>query len=76
MHFFPNPVNGPAYFNTTTRINHGKFIVYDANGKRVLENKDINGKSFEINLSALQPGFYVVEISDDQYSARAEIIKE
>jgi hypothetical protein len=74
--FFPNPVTNLLNLNTNTEIKHGRYSVINIDGKIMLENRDISGKDFKIDLSALQPGFYVVEILDEKYKARAKIIKD
>ncbi|HOZ86784.1 MAG TPA: T9SS type A sorting domain-containing protein, partial [Bacteroidia bacterium] len=74
--FFPNPVTNLLNLNTDSEIKHGRYSVINIDGKIMLENRDISGKDFKIDLSALQPGFYIVEILDEKYKARAKIIKD
>lgn len=76
MYLFPNPAISQLHLNTPKPLEHGKCLIYDLDGKPVLENRNLRGNAFIVEISGLQRGFYIVEISDAGYRARTKILKD
>ena len=72
---YPNPTQGSVTLENSTGINSIKIV--DLSGKEVLNVKDVNSITYSIDLSALKPGTYVLQVenSDDQWTVEKLIIE-
>ena len=61
---FPNPNPGKFTLVRNTVLKNARFEIFDAGGKRVFEKTNAYGNSHEFDCSNLNPGFYVVQVSD------------
>ena len=69
---YPNPVDDILYIKST--LNYKKFSLYSAEGRLVMKG-DI--RENQINVSSLEKGYYVVEISDNKSgNLRYKILKK
>lgn len=73
LNFYPNPVaNGKIYITSKNTLAK-EIIIYDVLGKRVLQtNLNINNK--EVNVSALNPGVYIIKIKEGEATATRKLI--
>lgn len=59
----PNPVKGTAIFTLPEDISFAyEFRLMDMTGKLILQQHDLQGNIFEIDLTQILPGFYVFEV--------------
>ncbi|MCB9425583.1 MAG: S8 family peptidase [Flavobacteriales bacterium] len=71
----PNPTNGtinvviPEYFS-----NNNSIEVYNALGQLITLTKGVTGIN-SIDLSRLQPGVYIVQVTDEKYIATKRVVK-
>ena len=71
LNIYPNPVtNGKVYISTKNDSNK-EIIIFDLLGKKVLQTL-INSK--ELNVSGLNPGVYIIKISEENASATRKLI--
>ena len=72
---YPNPTQGSVTVENSIGINSIKIV--DLSGKEVLNVKDVNSITYSIDLSALKPGTYVLQVenSDDQWTVEKLIIE-
>ena len=70
---FPNPANSTLKIQIppSTSFDHG--IIFDVQGKRVMEFSIIQGDINSVDVSALQPGIYAVRISSKE--GDSEVVK-
>ena len=75
IRIYPNPTQGSVTLENSTGINSIKIV--DLSGKEVLNVKDVNSITYSIDLSALKPGTYVLQVenSDDQWTVEKLIIE-
>jgi hypothetical protein len=63
LQIFPNPAKDHIYVKADTQKQElSQLIIRDAAGKMILEEKSVSTQFQQINLSALKPGMYIVEI--------------
>lgn len=60
VQFYPNPTNERAFINSTETID--KYSVISSDGKMMFDQM-VDNKEFEINLSSLSPGWYLLQIN-------------
>jgi hypothetical protein len=63
VHVAPNPVNGTATFTLpegVTSVN--RFNLLNMTGQIVVQKRDLQGNTFDIDLSHIPPGCYVYDI--------------
>ncbi|MGY8953089.1 MAG: T9SS type A sorting domain-containing protein [Flavobacteriales bacterium] len=72
---YPNPTQGSVTVENSIGINSIKIV--DLSGKEVLNVMDVNSITYSIDLSALKPGTYVLQVenSDDQWTVEKLIIE-
>ena len=68
---YPNPANDIIYLKADEPLT--KLTIYDISGKHILTQKKPKGS---INVSALKPGVYILEIYSTQEKSRKRIIIE
>jgi uncharacterized Zn-binding protein involved in type VI secretion len=71
--FYPNPIKDILYIENSLNRNITEIRVIDITGKVVLEQK---GNERSVNLSNLNPGFYIVFITSEGKVSSQKIIKE
>jgi hypothetical protein len=71
LSFYPNPVsNGKLYISTKNSLTK-EISIFDVLGKEVL-NTTINSK--ELNVSALNPGIYIIKIKEGEATATRKLV--
>lgn len=73
---FPNPVNIVLNIDLTNEsINYKKVVIVNVLGKEVLKTKITPFQTNEIDVSSLENGLYILQISNDLISKNIKIIK-
>ncbi len=67
---YPNPAENELYFDS--HLSDAFYFVYDSFGKQVLLGKSENSS---VDISSLNPGFYMVELIKNGKSFRAKFVK-
>lgn len=68
---YPNPVSGDRVYITSRAGNDKEVVIYDVLGKKVLQTV-LTTK--ELNISALTPGVYILQIKEDEATATRKLI--
>jgi len=69
---YPNPVNNGSFNIRSANIDTFDIEIYNVLGKKVLANKDIDGKN--IIVDNLQSGVYLIKISQNDNSTTKKLI--
>jgi len=73
LSFYPNPVANGKIYITSKNSTAKEITIYDVLGKRVLQiNIAVNNK--EVNVSALNPGVYIIKIKEGEATATRKLI--
>ena len=73
LNSYPNPVDDIIRVESMNNIN--SFVIHDIQGKNIISKKDINKKSFEIDISMLKPGTYFLKSIFEKEIKTLKIIK-
>ena len=77
INIYPNPSKGMFYFSTNTNQKVKSIEVFNLLGSCVYSEKpNLINNFYEINLTDLPNGLYVVKISDEAISIQKKLIKE
>lgn len=76
LHIFPNPTAGIAYVQSDQLLVNGVCKLLDVNGRVLLENKNLSGLRFQLDISQQASGLYILEISDPNVIHRIKLVKE
>lgn len=68
---FPNPTDGELHVESKNKINSIRLI--DMNGLTLIEQKEINGTSFVLDLSKVDRGIYILEVVDDKTAEKVRV---
>ena len=74
LNSYPNPVDNIIRVESIYNIN--SFVIHDVQGKNIILKKDINEKSFEIDISMLKPGTYFLKSIFEKEIKTIKIIKK
>ena len=74
LNSYPNPVDNIIRVESMYNIN--SFVIHDVQGKNIILKKDINEKSFEIDISMLKPGTYFLKSIFEKEIKTLKIIKK
>lgn len=67
LNIFPNPFSDRTTISYNGKKNTScKLILYDLNGKKIFEEKQVSSTSFTIDNVQIEPGTYIVEIIGDE----------
>jgi len=78
LFIYPNPVNSSFFIKSKLNENIKSITIFDLIGKQLF-SKTLgmkNSKEFKVNVSELNPGFYILSIKTDSYNYSKMIIKE
>ena len=70
VQLFPNPSSGMMTIRVTD-FRPDAITIYDVNGQKVDEEKF----NSQLDVSRLDPGIYMIEIKNDQATARSRFVK-
>ena len=73
---YPNPANASVQVKLNSVSEKATFSVYNAIGQLVIAEKEINGDSAEINVSALPKGIYIVKVTNGKEVSNTKIVVE
>jgi len=73
---YPNPTNSKLNFNLSNPIENATLKLISLTGQTVLEKQNLNGIDFNFDVSNLNSGLYLLQISDGQYSYTSKFVKQ
>jgi len=80
MNIYPNPSSGKIYLSTATDISSETMIaLYDGSGKilyAVNFNNILSREIIEIDLSALNPGTYILQLKNATFMITEKVVKQ
>jgi len=72
---FPNPISSDNILTVRIKNNKGfAYKIYTSNGRLILQGSSIN-KQKEINVSSLEKGVYLLQVSNDNIISNSKFIK-
>lgn len=71
LSFYPNPVSTGKLYITTKNSLTKEISIFDVLGKEVL-NTTISSK--ELNVSAINPGIYIIKIKEGEATATRKLV--
>ncbi len=72
----PNPITSILSVSTSENIIVKNIVITDLQSKLVKESKNINSSNFQVDLSLLSGGIYMVHINSDNGTVTKKIIKK
>ncbi len=76
LEVYPNPVNDVLTISNVNIEGNALISVYDAQGKVVFRNDVTNNSNYTIDMSALEAGIYMVEVTSETTSEKVRVIKQ
>ncbi len=79
LQVFPNPADNEIFIKFD-RNNESELsiVVYNLSGQSVIQVQNVDSGDAQVsklNLEILDPGFYIVELSNDEYTQRQQFVK-
>jgi len=76
LEVYPNPSNQIVTISTGDFVKDGELFLYNMNGQLLLKNR-INGLRFQLDVSTMLPGIYMVEVvnSGTVYKRKLAVLK-
>jgi len=75
LQLYPNPVNSMFSLNTSNSIQVETVILYDIQGKQLLNFSDNSISSNSFNIENIPSGIYIVKIKTGQSTISKKVIK-
>ncbi len=73
---FPNPTSNNLNLSFENKLEKGTLKIISLTGQTVFEQQNINGTDFNFEVSNLNSGLYLIQISDSQNSFSSKFIKQ
>lgn len=73
---YPNPTNENLNINLKNTIEKGSLKIISITGQTVFEQQNINGTDFNFEVSSLNSGLYLIQVSDSQNTFTSKFIKQ
>ena len=73
---YPNPANDQITISTAAPLNNASVSIFDLTGKLIFKKNNLEGKTQDINISALDAGIYFIEINQGNDIFRTNVIKK
>ncbi len=70
---YPNPT--PNYLTVSSPLNNASITLFNLNGIQLFDIHHINPPHYQLNLTALAAGIYIVEYRTENYTERKIIVK-
>ena len=71
----PNPVISNLTLVTKQTFNNSTIIIYNSEGQKINEKKEISGNIFDFNVSEYKPGLYFIEIIEKDKKVTKRFVK-
>jgi hypothetical protein len=79
VNVFPNPVENKLTINTSLINNNTLFIItlYNMQGKKIFSKQVITSTgSYQLDVSGINSGMYIIELSSNQYKTSGKLVKK
>lgn len=74
--FMPNPMNHTVQYQSAIEHHHARIRISDCTGRKVFESPVFGGRHFEMDVSLLSKGVYVIQVTEDQLVYQTRLVKE
>ena len=73
---YPNPISNILNLKISNSIDNATLKIISLKGQTVFEKQNISGKDFNFDVSNLNAGMYIVQITDSDRTFNAKFIKQ
>ncbi|MBI3235507.1 MAG: lamin tail domain-containing protein [Bacteroidetes bacterium] len=73
---YPNPAQNNLQISTEQSIKNATVRIVSITGQTVLELKNISGNTFNLDLSNLSQGMYMIELNENGLTSRNKFLKQ
>ena len=73
---YPNPTSNSLNLNLVNSIENGTLKIISLTGQTVLEKQNLSGTDFNFELTSLNAGLYLIQVSDSQNNYSSKFIKQ
>ena len=75
LNLYPNPTADVLNFETSNAIEKGTLKIISLTGQTVFEQQNMLGNNFNINVSGLNSGLYLIQLSDANGNYNSKFVK-
>jgi len=72
---YPNPASGHFFISSPTVLQNASLKIQNAFGQMVFEKSNINGNTFQFDISSCAVGIYFIELKEGASISRTKLIK-
>ena len=76
LSLYPNPTNGNLNIQLSNTINNGTLKVITITGQMVFEQHNLNGTTFNFDVTSLNQGIYIVQLTNGNEVLNSKFIKQ
>ncbi|MBP8917883.1 MAG: T9SS type A sorting domain-containing protein, partial [Chitinophagales bacterium] len=78
LSIYPNPTSDNIFITLPDNIKNGEYVVYDMNGKKVIDQQNFSGDDLTLTTRSLDNGLYFIQLrtAENSYSGSFMILKE
>ncbi len=76
IHVFPNPANGICNIQLSNAEGKTNIELYDLTGRLVMQNMNVTGKHFSMDLSGIHSGTYILKATNNNSASTIKVVKE
>ncbi|MBK7037965.1 MAG: T9SS type A sorting domain-containing protein [Bacteroidetes bacterium] len=78
LSIYPNPTSDHIFITLPDNIKNGEYVVYDMNGKKVIDQQNFSGDDLTLTTRSLDNGLYFIQLrtAENSYSGSFMILKE
>ena len=73
---YPNPGSSQVVISSGATLRNATIKLIDLNGKTLIEERNISGNSFSLDVSKQAAGIYLVEINNNGVFSRVRFVKK
>lgn len=73
---YPNPTSSIINVVSSFELKNGILMVSDINGKKLIQQDELNGTNFQFDISELNPGMYFFHLYSEGKSGVIKVVKE
>ena len=76
IRLYPNPASDKLYVDFSTVQKNVTVSIFDASGKKILQQRFNNTANTTVNTRALKPGIYYLETDNGSQKSQAKFVKQ
>ena len=71
---YPNPVAGQLNIEAPTELGSYQISIRDIQGRQVYHSKENGGQLIQISTSELNPGIYMIELTNEEFTSSQKVL--